>query len=73
MRLWPAVVEALDRIRRSRTIFGESDMVVIKDLTDEQAGAGTALRNSNFRRFETEPNMVLELEAVLGKLRRLSR
>ncbi len=61
-RLWPAVVEALSRIRRSSTIFGESDMVMIKDLTDEQAGAGAALRNFNFRRFETEPNMVLELK-----------
>jgi hypothetical protein len=61
-RLWPAVVEALYRIRRSSTIFGESDMLMIKDLTDEQAGAGAALRNSNFRRFETEPNMVLHLQ-----------
>jgi hypothetical protein len=61
-RLWPAVVEALYRMRRSGTIFGESDMVMIKDLTDEQAGAGAALRNSNFRRFETEPNMVLQLK-----------
>jgi hypothetical protein len=62
MGLWPAVVEALTRIRRSSIIFGESDMVMIKDLTDEQAGADAALRNSNFRRFETEPNMVLELK-----------
>jgi hypothetical protein len=61
-RLWPAVVEALYRIRMSSTIFGESDMVMIKDLTDEQAGADAALRNSNFRRFETEPNMVLQLK-----------
>ncbi len=61
-RLWPVVVEALYRIRRSSTIFGESDMVMIKDLTDEQAGAGAALRKSAFRRFETEPNMVLQLK-----------
>jgi hypothetical protein len=62
VRLWPAVVEALYRIRRSSTLFGESDMVMIKDLDDEQAGAGAALRRSAFRRFETEPNMVLELK-----------
>ncbi len=61
-RLWPAVVEALYRIRRSSTIFGESDMVMIKDLTDEQAGAGAALGKYAFRRFETEPNMVLQLK-----------
>lgn len=61
-RLWPAVVEALYRIRRSSTIFGESNMVLIKDLTDDNAGAGAALRRSGFRRFETEPNMVLHLK-----------
>jgi hypothetical protein len=61
-RLWPAVVEALYRIRKANTIFGESDMVMIKDLTDEQAGAVGILRNSGFRRFEMEPNMVLQLK-----------
>ncbi len=61
-KLWPAVVEALVRIRRSSTLFGESDMVMIKDLTDEQAEAGLALRRSKFRRFETEPNMLLDLK-----------
>jgi hypothetical protein len=60
-RLWPAVVEALYRIRRSSTIFRESDMVMIKDLTDEQTGAGAALRKSSFRRFDMEPNMILQL------------
>lgn len=62
LRLWPAVVEALYRIRRSSTIFGESDMVMIKDLTDRQAGAGAPLQKLGFRRFETEPNMVLQLK-----------
>ena len=60
--LWPAVVEALYRIRRSSTLFGESDMLMIKDLTDEQPEAKAALRRSSFRRFETEPNMVLQLK-----------
>jgi hypothetical protein len=59
--LWPAVLEALHRIRRSSTLFGESDMVMIKDLTEGQAGAAAALRRGHFRRFKTEPNMVLEL------------
>ena len=62
VRLWPTVVEALYRIRRSSTLFGESDMVMIKELTDVQTGAGAVLRRSAFRRFETEPNMVLELK-----------
>lgn len=61
-RLWPAVLEALNRIRRSSTLSGESDMLMIKDLTDEQTGAGIAFRRAGFRRFETEPNMVLKLK-----------
>ncbi len=61
--LWPAAVEALYRIRRSSTLFGESDMVLIKDLTDDQCGAGAALRRLGFRRFETEPNMLLQLKS----------
>ena len=60
--LWPAVVEALYRMRKSSTLFGESDMVMIKDLTDEQAGVGAILGRLAFRRFETEPNMVLPLK-----------
>jgi predicted N-acyltransferase len=63
-RLWPAVVEALYRIRRSSTVFGESDMIMIKDLTDGHVEAGVALRKSNFRLFETEPNMVLQLNPL---------
>jgi hypothetical protein len=55
-------VEALNRIRRSDTLFGESDMVMIKDLTDEQPEARAALRRFSFRRFETEPNMILQLK-----------
>jgi hypothetical protein len=62
VRLWPAVVEALYRIRKSSTLFGESDMIMIKDLTDEQGEALEGLRHSSFRRFETEPNMLLPLK-----------
>ena len=58
-RLWPVVEEAMYRIRRSDKLFGESDLVMIKDLTDGQKDAAAALRRFHFRRFETEPNMVL--------------
>jgi hypothetical protein len=58
-QLWPAVGEALYRIRRSSRLFGDSDLVMIKDLTDDQKNAAAALRRLHFRRFETEPNMVL--------------
>lgn len=63
VRLWPGVLEALNRIRRSSTLFGESDMLMIKDMTDEQKGAEATFRRAGFRRFETEPNMVLQLKS----------
>jgi hypothetical protein len=62
--LWPAVVEALARIQRSSTLFGESDLVMIKDLTEEQTGAAAALKRFHFRRFETEPEMSLPLKSA---------
>ena len=62
VRLWPAVLEALDRVRRSSTLFGESDMLMIKDMTADQKGAEATFRRAGFRRFETEPNMVLQLK-----------
>jgi hypothetical protein len=58
-RLWPVVEEAMYRIRRSVKLFGDSDLVLIKDLTDDQKDAAAALRRFHFRRFETEPNMIL--------------
>jgi predicted N-acyltransferase len=60
---WPAVLEALYRIRRSSTIFGESDMMMIKDFINEQAGAKGNFKNSGFRRFEMEPTMVLQIKS----------
>ena len=61
-RLWPVVEEAMYRIRRSNRLFGDSDLVMIKDLTDDQEDPATALRRFHFRRFETEPNMILSFE-----------
>jgi len=61
-RLWPVVEEALYRIRRSNKLFGDSDLIMIKDFTGSQKEAAAALRRFHFRRFETEPNMVLEFQ-----------
>ena len=63
-RLWPVVEEAMNRIRRSIKLFADSDLVMIKDLTDDQKDAAATLRRFHFRRFETEPNMILRLEPV---------
>jgi hypothetical protein len=61
-QLWPVVEEAVYRIRRSIKLFGDSDLVMIKDLTEDQKDAMAALRRFHFRRFETEPNMILRFE-----------
>lgn len=60
--LWPAVAEALYRIRRASRLFGETGLVMVKDLTAAQAGATEALRRFSYRPFETEPNMLLALK-----------
>ncbi len=59
--LWPAVAEALYRIRRADKLFGETDLVMIKDLSLREAEADEALHPFSYRAFETEPNMVLDL------------
>jgi predicted N-acyltransferase len=60
-KLWPAVVEAIARIRKACTESAEMDMLMFKDLTADQEGAEPALRQAGFLRFETEPNMILPL------------
>jgi hypothetical protein len=58
--LWPAVAEALYRIRRAERLTGETNFVLVKDLTPEQIGF-EALRRFSYRPMETEPNMVLTI------------
>lgn len=59
--VWPAVAEALYRIRRAEKLSGQTDLVMVKDVTATQVGA-TALRRFSYRALETEPNMVLHLD-----------
>lgn len=59
--LWPAVAEALYRIRRADKLFGESDLLLIKDLPGEDLDAASVLERHSYRSFETEPNMRLDL------------
>ena len=59
--IWPAVAEALYRIRRAEKLGGESDFAMVKDVTAQQLGA-EALRRFSYRALETEPNMVLALD-----------
>lgn len=59
--LWPGVAEALYRIRRAERLTGQTDFVLVKDLTAQQSGL-EALRRFSYRPLETEPNMVLPID-----------
>jgi Acetyltransferase (GNAT) domain len=59
--LWPAVAEAVYRIRRAERLNGQTDLVMVKDLTARQLGT-EALHRFSYRAMETEPNMVLEID-----------
>ena len=61
--LWPAVAEALYRIRRADKLLGTASFVMIKDITDGYADGANALSRFSYRPLETEPNMVLEISS----------
>lgn len=59
--LWPAVAEAIYRLRRVDKLFGDTAFVMVKDIPDTYATSATALSRFSYRELETEPNMVLEI------------
>ena len=59
--LWPAVAEAVYRLRRVDKLFGDTAFVMVKDITDVHASGATALSRFSYRELETEPNMVLDI------------
>jgi len=59
--LWPAVAEAIYRLRRADKLFGDIDLVMVKDIPDAYAEGATALKRFSYRQLETEPNMVLDI------------
>jgi hypothetical protein len=58
--LWPGVAEALYRMRRAERLLGQTNLVLVKDLTEREQGL-EALRRFSYRPMETEPNMVLAI------------
>jgi len=58
--LWPGVAEALYRIRRAERLLGQTNLVLVKDVTEREQGLET-LRRFSYRPVETEPNMELTL------------
>lgn len=59
--LWPAIAEAIYRIRRADKLFGDTALVLVKDIPDAHAAAASALSRFSYRQLETEPNMVLDI------------
>ena len=59
--LWPAVAEALYRIRRADKLHSGTDLILIKDVEDRMMEGAAALRRISYRPLETEPNMILTL------------
>jgi hypothetical protein len=59
--IWPAVAEAIYRLRRVDKLFGDTAFVMVKDIPDAYATSATALSRFSYRELETEPNMVLEI------------
>ena len=59
--LWPAVAEAIYRLRRVNKLFGDTAFVMVKDIPDAYASSATALARFSYRELETEPNMVLDI------------
>ena len=59
--LWPAVAEALYRLRRADRLSGDTDLVMVKDIPDAEAADAAALARYSYRPLDTDPHMVMEL------------
>lgn len=59
-QVWPGIAEALYRIRRAEKLTGQTNFVMVKDVTPAQTGL-EALHRFSYRSMETEPNMVLQI------------
>jgi hypothetical protein len=65
---WPAVAEALYRVRSAERLSGNADFVLVKDLGDDDVAGVEALETYSYRPFETDPDMVLDLPASCATL-----
>lgn len=59
--VWSGIAEALYRIRRAENLAGQTDLILVKDVTPSEPHA-EALRTFSYRPLETEPNMVLQID-----------
>ena len=61
--VWPGITEVLYRVRRAEKLSGQTNFVLIKDLTAPELKSSQVLERFSYRAVETEPNMMLELDA----------
>lgn len=61
--LWPAIATALNRVMVQEGLSRAQDYVLIKDIPSATGVDARVLRHYQYRRFETSPNMVLELSS----------
>jgi hypothetical protein len=61
-KVWPAVAEAIYRVRRAEKLAGHTDLVLIKDLDGRALAESAVLDKLSYGAVPTEPNMVLALD-----------
>lgn len=62
--IWHGVAEVLYRVRMADKLRGTTHFVLIKDVHEPFHKAVSSLENLSFRYVETEPNMVLAIDAA---------
>lgn len=60
---WHGVAEVLYRVRTADKLRGTTQFVLIKDIHEPHRQSSSSLTNLSYRYVETEPNMVLTLDA----------
>lgn len=61
---WPAVAEAIERIRHADESCRGTPLILVKDVPDALAPTLTTLEPFRFRPVETEPDMVLSIPSA---------
>lgn len=61
---WHGAAETLYRIRRAEKLEGGADLQLVKDLVGADAESAKALFDFGYREVETEPNMMLTIDAA---------
>jgi Acetyltransferase (GNAT) domain len=60
---WSGVAEAIYRLRRAEKLAGQPGFVIVKDLPAAATDGPALLARVGYREADTEPNMVLALDA----------